>query len=175
MFPNIDRKVTSGYYATDGRAYWQAGKHFYYTNQGDTTTYELNWKPNTTCHPADSIPNFVILSEACVARDGYLQRLTSDRNQLLVQVYGKDINIIDPQGQVQRLPYTEAYMAECDNIYRTCEGYDKSAHYVYIDPDTGKIRYSFNVKGSVEDDDEGNICVVMPQGVAFIPHKSEEP
>lgn len=56
---NIEKKITGGAYA-GGRAYWQADKDLYYTDEGDSTVHKIDWRPNTPNAQDEYYANYVI-------------------------------------------------------------------------------------------------------------------
>ena len=103
-----------------------------------------------------------------VVKDGFLQPVVTDKSQMVVEIYGKDVNIVEPDGQIQLMPADEVYFHDWRNVYSTNRDKSLPSQFVIIDPATRKIEYSFYIKGVVYQDRNENIIVRTPQGVGFL-------
>lgn len=165
--PDIDRWLAGGTYTADGRLYWQTNKKMLYTDEGGDAVSEVKWKPVTNYLPDAKCPDFVICDTVYVARDGFLESVVSDRSQLVVEVYGKDVNVIGSDGKVSTIPADEVFFKDCIDVYSTNGDRKKRSRTLIVEPGTRKIKYSFYINGWVCQDENGNIVVCTPQGIGF--------
>lgn len=166
--PGIDKKLIGGCYTHDGRVYWQTNKKFFYSDEGDSTVTEIKWKPKTSYRHDNKCPDFVICDTVYVVKDGFLQPVVTDKSHMVVEIYGKDVNIVEPDGQIQLMSADEVYFHDWRNVYSTNRDKSLPSQFVIIDPATRKIEYSFYIKGVVYQDRNENIIVRTPQGVGFL-------
>lgn len=166
--PGIDKKLIGGCYTHDGRVYWQTNKKFFYSDEGDSTATEIKWKPKTSYRHDNKCPDFVICDTVYVVKDGFLQPVVTDKSHMVVEIYGKDVNIVEPDGQIQLMSADEVYFHDWRNVYSTNRDKSLPSQFVIIDPATRKIEYSFYIKGVVYQDRNENIIVRTPQGVGFL-------
>lgn len=164
--PHIEKKITGGAYA-GGRAYWQADKDLYYTDEGDSTVRKIDWRPNTPNAPDEYHADYAIQDTVGVVRDGRLLYVVTGREQVVMEVYGRDVNLVRADGTCDLLPSGAVYLNKAGNVYWTNNGNDHYNHFVIVDPATRKVRYAFYINGTVRQDDAGNIYVSTKQGVGF--------
>lgn len=164
----IEKKIVGGIHV-EGRTFWQTDKAFLYTDDGDSIAHEIKWKAQTDNLSDEYYPDYVICDTVGIIKDGSFQYLISDKDQLLVEVYGKDINIIRPDGNCTLLPASEAFRNRDGNVYYTNNGSDAARDFVVVDPETQKIKYTFHILGNVRQDDKGNLFVFTKQGIGFLP------
>lgn len=166
--PGLDKKLIGGYYTRDGRMYWQTNKKIFYSDEGDSTAHEIRWKINVNQRPDDRHPDYIINDTVYVVNGGYLEPVVTDKSKLLVEVCEKDVHIISSDGQIGILPAEEVYFHDWDNVYSTNRDKTRTSHFVIIDPKTRKIKYTFNIKGVVYQDSDGNIIASTAVGVGFL-------
>lgn len=162
------RKVLSGFYTDKGVIYWQTDKGFFYGNEGDSIVNKIKWKPKSKFKSDIDRYDYVILPRVRIVRDSLLDSVSTDSDKLVVNVYGKDVNVISHDGTCSVIPVDEAYYpTECENVYSTIWIPEKPCHYVVIDPCTKKILYNFLIEGLVVEDSDGNLIVTTQQGMGF--------
>lgn len=168
--PNIEKKIVGGVHV-DGRTYWQTGKSFLYTDDGDSIAHELKWKAQTSNLPNEYYPNYVIYDSIGIVKDGTFQYLTTNKKQLLVEVYGKDFNIIKSDGSCDFLPASEVYSNRKGKVYYTNNGKDADTvrDFVIFDPSSLRVKYTFHLQGNVIQHSKGNVFVSTKQGIGFLP------
>ena len=89
----------------------------------------------------------------------------TNKHQLVVEVYGSDVNVIKSDGTCELIPASEVYIHKSGQVFSSNNGFDRPNHFVIVDPTTHKVRYSFhNIVGVLQDKD-GNIFVGTKQGV----------
>lgn len=162
--PEISKKVQVGIYV-DGRAYWQTAKGFLYNDEGDSTIHEISWKPKTDMTPRQNYPDFVICDTVGIVKDGMFIDVPTNKHQLVVEVYGRDVNVIQSDGTCELIPSNEVYFHDSGNVYSTNNGSGRPNDFVIVDPTTRKVKYSFHNIGGVMHDKDGNIFVGIKQGV----------
>lgn len=166
-YPQLDKKIVDGFYTDSGRIYWQTNKGFFYCDEGDGAVKKLNWKPMTKFKSDEKNFDYIIYPDVKLVRDGQLDSITTDKNQLVIEVYGKDINVVNTNGECRLIPANEAYFQDfSDNIYSTNRVPDKRTNFVIVNPQTKKLEYFLNVDGSVIQDKD-LISVVSSQGIGF--------
>lgn len=171
--PEANRKIiTDGCYVDDNRIYWQAEDKFYYSSVQDSIMNIIKWKRKTDFEPDKYHPNYVLHDTIGVVRDGKFVPICTDKNHMVVEVFGKDINVVSPDGTCRFIPSDSAYVHYNDNVYSTNGIPDRPTSYVIIDPVSREIRYSFFLKGFVYTDRKGNIIVHTKTGLGFLPHRS---
>lgn len=171
--PEANRKIiTDGCYVDDNRIYWQAEDKFYYSSVQDSIMNIIKWKRKTDFEPDGRYPNFVLHDTIGVVRDGKLIPVCTDKDHMVVEVFGKDINVVSPDGTCSFIPSDSAYFQYINNVYSTNGTPDRPTSYVIIDPVSREIRYSFFLKGSVYTDKKGNIIVHTKTGLGFLPYRS---
>lgn len=166
--PNIEPKITGGIFVK-GRAYWQSDKKLFYTDEGDSIVHQIDWKPNTFSFPNDYYSDYVIYDTIGIVKKDTMVYVPTNKDQLVMEVYGKDFNIIHSDGTCELLSYGEAYpYSSKHEVYRTNNDYNKYNTSVIVDPKTMKVLYSFHLSnGHVFQDKTGNIFVTTKQGVGF--------
>lgn len=162
--PEIGKKVQGGIYI-DGHAYWQTAKGFLYNDEGNSELHEIAWKPKTERASRSNYPDYVICDTVGIVKDGMFMTIPTNREQLVVEVYGRDVNVIKSDGTCELIPSDEVYFHDNHNVYSTNNGSDSSNHFVVVDPATHKVECSFHVDGIVLTDQTGNIFVGTKQGV----------
>lgn len=166
--PDIEQKITGGTYA-DGRAYWQAGKALFYSDDGDSTVHKISWRPNTSNVPDERYSDYVMCDTIGIIKDGQFVYIPTDKSQVIMEVYGKDFNVVHTDGTCDKLSSDEVYFHRKGNVYWTNNGRDNYNHFVIIEPKTRKVMYSFYLKGMVGQDDASNIYIITNQGIGFHP------
>ena len=166
---DIKKKVIGGIIVR-GRTYWQTDNQFFYNEEGDSTVHEIKWKPNTTHSPQEDYPNFMICDTVKIVKNGIPENVMTNNNQLLVEVYGQDVNMIKADGSCELLPADSVYFHDIRDVYST-NNKDQANTFIIIDPKTQKIKYTIHLKGKVSQDKFGNIYVATQQGVGF--HQKE--
>ena len=162
--PEISKKVQGGIYV-DGRAYWQTARGFLYNDEGDSTIHEISWEPKTDKAPLQDYPDFVICDTVGIVKDGMFINIPTNKHQLVVEVYGSDVNVIKSDGTCELIPASEVYIHKSGQVFSSNNGFDRPNHFVIVDPTTHKVKYSFhNIVGVLQDKD-GNIFVGTKQGV----------
>ena len=162
--PEISKKVQGGIYV-DGRAYWQTARGFLYNDEGDSTIHEISWEPKTDKAPLQDYPDFVICDTVGIVKDGMFIDVPTNKHQLVVEVYGSDVNVIKSDGTCELIPASEVYIHKSGQVFSSNNGFDRPNHFVIVDPTTHKVKYSFqNIVGVLQDKD-GNIFVGTKQGV----------
>lgn len=162
--PEIRKKVQGGIYV-DGRAYWQTARGFLYNDEGDSTIHEISWEPKTDKAPLQDYPDFVICDTVGIVKDGMFIDVPTNKHQLVVEVYGSDVNVIKSDGTCELIPASEVYIHKSGQVFSSNNGFDRPNHFVIVDPTTHKVKYSFhNIVGVLQDKD-GNIFVGTKQGV----------
>ena len=167
---NIKQKVMGGQ-MVKGRTYWQTDNQFFYNNDGDSILHKIEWKPNTALLPQETHPDYLICDTVGVVRDGMLEYVTTDKKQLVVEVYGQDVNVIKLDGSCEFLPADRVFLADGNNVYSTNNIGDKPNTFIIVDPKTQKIECTFHLRGKVKRDKVGNIYVMTQQGVGI--HKKD--
>lgn len=170
VFVDIKKKIMGGL-MIDGRTYWQTDKEFLYNELGDSTVHEIKWKPTTTQLPQEDYPDFVLCDTVGIVKDGTFEYVATDKHQLVVEVYGQDVNVIKADGSCQLIPADSVFLHDTGNVYSTNNSGDVANTFIVVDPKTRKVEVSFHLKGRVYQDDSGNIYVRIKQGVGF--HKRE--
>ena len=162
--PEIRKKVQGGIYV-DGRAYWQTARGFLYNDEGDSTIHEISWEPKTDKAPLQDYPDFVICDTVGIVKDRMFIDVPTNKHQLVVEVYGSDVNVIKSDGTCELIPASEVYIHKSGQVFSSNNGFDRPNHFVIVDPTTHKVKYSFhNIVGVLQDKD-GNIFVGTKQGV----------
>ena len=100
-----------------------------------------------------------------------LEYVITDKSQLVVEVYGQDVNVIKLDGSCEFLPADRVFLADGNNVYSTNNIGDKPNTFIVVDPKTQKIECTFHLRGKVKRDKVGNIYVMTQQGVGF--HKKD--
>lgn len=166
--PGIKNPLTGGVYTDDGRVYWQTRKDFFHSAEGDTVAYKIKFKAKNPSGWAKDVRKYVVYDSVCIVRDGALQSIKTDGRQLVVEVYGKDVNIVGLDGQVTVIPADEAYFKDVSEyVFSTNRIEGKPTHFVAVDPASGKIKYTFYLKGAVHQFEDGDILVVSEQGIGY--------
>ncbi len=168
-YPQIDKKIIGGYYADGGRIYWQTKSNFYYSTEGDSAVTKIKYKPNSKYQPSDYHPDFLIADTIGIVKDGYMTPAATNSNQLVVELFGKDANNISINGETEYLPADKIYLHDSGNVYSTNVDEDKPNNFIIIDPKTKKIKYTFNLKGHILQDNDENILIKLSEGIGFIP------
>jgi len=163
---NIKKKVMGGI-MVKGRTYWQTDNLLFYNEEGDSTVHKIEWKPNTVRTPQEDQFDYVICDTVGVNKDGILQNVITNDHQLVVEVYGQDVNVIKDDGTCDFLSADSVFFSDGNNVYSTNDLRDQFNTFIIVDPATRKIECSFHLKGSVGRDKNGNIYVVTKQGVGF--------
>lgn len=163
--PAIEKKITGGI-IVPGRAYWQDDKGFSYTNEGETTVNRINWNPKTDRQPDPNYPDKVIGDTVSILKDGILQPVPTDAHHLVVELYNKDVYVINDDGTDRMLKAEDVYLQDSKNIYST--NGEMPRHYVIINPETRKADYSFSANGKVYMNNFGDILISMKQGLGII-------
>ena len=166
---DIKKKVIGGIIVR-GRTYWQTDNQFFYNEEGDSTVHEIKWKPNTTHSPQEDYPNFMICDTVKIVKNGVPENVMTNNDQLLVEVYGQDVNVIKTDGSCELLPADSVYFHDIRDVYST-NNEDRANTFIILDPKTQKIKYTIHLKGKVSQDKFGNIYVATQQGVGF--HQKE--
>ena len=162
--PEIRKKVQGGIYV-DGRAYWQTARGFLYNDEGDSTIHEISWEPKTDKAPLQDYPDFVICDTVGIVKDGMFIDVPTNKHQLVVEVYGSDVNVIKSDGTCELIPASEVYIHKSGQVFSSNNGFDRPNHFVIVDPTTHKVKYSFHNIVRVLQDKDGNIFVGTKQGV----------
>lgn len=166
--PDIKKPLVGGVYADDGRVYWQTRKDFFHSAEGDTVAYKIKFKAKSSFGWSKDVRKYVVYDSVCIVRDGALQSIKTDGRQLVVEVYGKDVNIVGLDGQVTVIPADEAYFKDVSEyVFSTNRIEGKPTHFVTVDPASGKIKYTFYLKGAVHQFDDGDILVLSEQGIGY--------
>lgn len=166
--PDIKKPLVGGVYADDGRVYWQTRKDFFHSAEGDTVAYKIKFKAKSSFGWSKDVRKYVVYDSVCIVRDGALQSIKTDGRQLVVEVYGKDVNIVGLDGQVTVIPADEAYFKDVSEyVFSTNRIEGKPTHFVAVDPASGKIKYTFYLKGAVHQFEDGDILVVSEQGIGY--------
>lgn len=161
---DIKKKVIGGL-MVQGRTYWQTDNEFFFTDNADGTLHKMEWKPNTSLLPDERHPDFMICDTIGIVKDGIMQYMVTDSNQLLVEVYGQDVNVLKAGGDCERLSADSVYLHDTGNVYSTNNTGDKANDFIVIDPATRKVECSMHMKGKVLQDKSGNIFVLTKPGV----------
>lgn len=164
LVPDIKKKVVGGVYL-DSRAYWQTDNGFSYTDDGDDTVHKIDYSPVAQHQPDAAQADFVICDTMGVVQAGSLRPIVTDKSQLVVEVYGKDVNVIHADGSVTLLPADSVYFHDGGNVYSTNNGSDGTNSFVIIDPVTRRVENSLRLRGVVSQDRRGNIFAFTKQGV----------
>ena len=170
VFVEIKKKLMGGL-MIDDRTYWQTDNEFFYTELGDSTLHEIKCKPNTTQFPQEDYPDYVLCDTVGFMKDGTFDYVATDKHQLVVEVYGQDVNVIKTDGNCQLIPANSVYLHDTGNVYSTNNSGDVANTFIIVDPKTRKVEVSFHLKGRVYQDNSGNIYVRTEQSVGF--HKRE--
>lgn len=149
----------------DSRAYWQTDNGFSYTDDGDDTVHKIDYSPVAQHQPDAAQADFVICDTMGVVQAGSLRPIVTDKSQLVVEVYGKDVNVIHADGSVTLLPADSVYFHDGGNVYSTNNGSDGTNSFVIIDPVTRRVENSLRLRGVVSQDRRGNIFAFTKQGV----------
>ena len=167
---DIKKKVMGGI-MVKGRTYWQTDNQFFYNEEGDSTVHQIKWKPNTARAPQENHFDYVICDTVGVNKDGILQNVITNDHQLVLEVYGQDVNVIKDDGTCDFLSADSVFFSDGNNVYSTNNDINQVNTFIIVDPKTRKIESSFHLKGSVGCDKNGNIYVVTKSGVGF--HKKD--
>ena len=167
---DIKKKVMGGI-MVKGRTYWQTDNQFFYNEEGESTVHQIKWKPNTARAPQENHFDYVICATVGVNKDGILQNVITNDHQLVVEVYGQDVNVIKDDGTCDFLSADSVFFSDGNNVYSTNNDINQVNTFIIVDPKTRKIESSFHLKGSVGCDKNGNIYVVTKSGVGF--HKKD--
>lgn len=163
---DIKKKVIGGLMVM-GRTYWQTDNEFFFTDDADGTLHKMEWKPSTSLQPDERHPDFMICDTVGIVRDGTMQYVATDGNQLVVEVYGQDVNVLKAGGGCERLPADSVYLHDTGNVYSTNNIGDRANDFIVVDPATRKVECTMHLKGKVFQDKPGNIFVLTKQGVGF--------
>ncbi len=189
--PDITKKIYGGTF-TGGRAWWQTLGGFYYSDEGDTVIHKVSWKPQTNYQPDDNHPDFCIQDTVwVVGPSGAFTPLATGSNQLVVEVYGKDVNVVRPDGTCRLLSADSVYFrclhnvystnGGCDcslrtlevtsplthNVYSTNGGPDRVNNFVVLNPRTKQIECTLRLKGTVARNHQGDLMAFSDQGAWF--------
>lgn len=163
---DIKKKVIGGL-MVKGRTYWQTDNQFFYNEEGDSTIHEIAWKPNTTRAPQETHPNYMICDTVGIVKDGTFQYVITDKNQLVVEVYGQDVNVIKADGSCERIPADSVYLSDGNDVYSTNNIGEEANTFIIVDRKTRKVECTLRLKGKVSRDKAGNVYVLTKQGVGF--------
>lgn len=106
-----------------------------------------------------------------IVKDGTFEYVATDKHQLVVEVYGQDVNVIKADGSCELISANSVYLHDTGNVYSTNNSEDNANTFIVVDPKTRKVNVTFHLKGKVYQDNTGNIYVRTKQGVGF--HKRE--
>lgn len=174
-FPKVEWMVTDGLYTDDGMIYLQTVKGLVSCLEGGDIPEKIKWNVRSDFEPDNNYSDFVLLDSVFVLNNGILEPVISDREKLVVEIYGKDVNVIRQDGECRFLSAADVYFHDLNSVYSTNEGRDKRNHFVIVDPVTKKVIYTIYLKGVVFQDKDNNIVVGMPSGVGILPRdKSPE-
>lgn len=162
---NIKEKVTGGC-IVPGRVYWEDDKGYFFTNEGDTTATRIAWKPKSLREPLPNHPDRIICDTVGVLRNGKLELITTDRNQLVVELYGKDVYLIQTDGTAQMIKAEDVYFHDLYDLYST--NAEPSCHYVRIDPVTHRVKQGFTTTGKVSVNKSGDIFIRIKNGLGIV-------
>lgn len=165
----VEKKVVGGI-IVPGKAYWQNDKGFSYSYAGDTLSTEIAWKPRTDRQSDPNHPDRIICDTVGVLRNGYLERIATNAQQIVVELYGKDVYLVHDDGTSEMIPAEDVFFHDGYNLYST--NADKERHYVIIDPDTWKVKYGFHTSLDLLYDKDGILFVNTRNGIGVIklPH-----
>lgn len=161
----MKEKVTGGC-IVPGRTYWECDNGFYYTDEGDTTATRIAWKPKTDREPMADHPDRVICDTVGILRNDKLEFITTYRNELLVELYGKDVYRVQADGTAYMLKAEEVYFHDMDNLYST--NAEPLRHYVLIDPVTHEVKKGFNTTGNVTVNKAGDLFIQLKNGLGIV-------
>ncbi len=180
--PNLDKRVIDGQFGSDDIIYWQNNKDFYVCSVGDSIVKKINWKQQTKKlwyeKEAAHAP-YILCDTIYTVEGGEINPKATDGFRLLVEVYCRDVNEISHDGSVTLIPDSEFYFKRKYvstfevykrnrkyDIYRTNRGSDNKNTYILTEVGKNKIVYTLKVRGWVTMDNDGNIVVITPLGVA---------
>lgn len=165
--PDFAKKVQGGQYCESGRIYLQGGDKFYYCYEGDSVATQIKWKPKTKYKPDPRHPDFMICDTVYTYSNGVLNPVVTDNDKLIVEVYGKDVFVISPDGNAQMIPASEVYFHEGKGIYSSNEKSPSMPGYIVKNPETDEILFTTSAQGPVIRDEYGNVYVKTKQGLGF--------
>lgn len=161
MPSDFDKKTTQGCYSDDGAIYWQSGRDIYRTDEGKNEVRKIEWKPVTKVVATKDTYNYALLDSVKYIKDGRLETVRTDADHFVVLVYGKDINVVTPEGKVElTLKPEEVYYHRRNGCYQDSEKDGMARNYVIADEATGEIECQIRISGDVWVDKAGNIFVL---------------
>jgi hypothetical protein len=165
----MDRRLIGGTFVK-GRAYWQDRKAFYFTNEGETTATRINWKPKTHRQKAPDYPDRVICDTVWTLEGGELHPVCTNADQLVVELYNKDVYLVHDDGSAQMLNADSVYFRDDARLFSTNgeiepkQG-EQPCHYVVVAPGSRRVRKSFPFVGEVSIDWNGYLFFNLKTGV----------
>lgn len=168
--PSLKKKLTGGCFVP-GRAYWQDDKGFSYTDKGDTTAMRIPWKPKTNQEPNEYHPDYYICDTVGVVKDGTLQLLTTNKDQLIVELYGKDVYLVHTDGSAEMIAADKVFFHDGRGLYST--NAEKNTQFIVVpDRNTCHVALSFSSDAKVRMDKAGNILLGFKDGAGVISSKA---
>ncbi len=164
--PTMKKKLRGGKFVP-GRVYWQDYDNFYYTNEGENDTKKMDWTPKTSFQPDQTVPNHVIYDSIGVLKDGKLDFIYTDDHQVIVELYDRDVNIIDDEGNMTYLSYNRAFFNDGYELYsNNADG--RVRQYLLVDPESHDVKMFFHADGHVRQGKKGDLWIFMSDGVGVI-------
>lgn len=166
-FPDIKNEINGGLYTESGTIYWMTKNDFYSVKDDDNATTKIKWKRRTSFQPDDYAPDLVLCDTVYTIDQDYLRPIATDENQLVAEIYGKDVNIINLDGTCCLIPHDQVYFRDSRNVYSTNEDHKEKRHFIIADPYTKKIKSRFFLRGKIFEM-RNHIIINTPQGVGII-------
>ncbi len=152
--PKMDKKKLRGVRYVPGKVYLYDRPDIYYVDEGSEEAHKIEWTPKTTGMALDDMDWGVIYDTVYVKRNGMLEPLATNDQQLVVEVNDYDVNVVNiASGEVTKYHGSQVFFHDYRNVYSTNN--TKAHSYVIVDDKTMKILYDFNYEG---------ICGLMPNG-----------
>ena len=115
--------------------------------------------------PRQNFPDFVICDTVGIVKDGMFIDVPTNKHQLVVEVYGRDVNVIKSDGTCELIPSNEVLFFTTVVMFTLpIMVSDRPNNFVIVDPTTRKVKYSFHNIGGVMHDKDGNIFIGTKQG-----------
>lgn len=163
--PSLKYRLRGGKFVS-GRVYWFDADNFYFTNEGENSTIQMKWEPKSAFEPDRTVPRYDICNEIGVIKDGMLDMIKTNEHQVVVELSGKDVNVICDNDSMRYLRHDQVFFHDENELYST--NAEEERHYLIVDSVSHKILFSFWVDGVVSQEKNGDIWIFMKDGVGVI-------
>lgn len=169
VVPDTKSKLYDGCYVP-GKIYIQDKSDLYYINEGEEKVHRIKWTPDTDIPAEYDIPEYVIYDTVYVKKDDMLVPITTNENQLVVELNDYDVNVVSLNGEVTKYPGSQVYFHDYRNVYSTNSR--KAYRYAIVDDKTMKVRYDFVHAGYCMVLKNGDIWILDSNGIGVVksPH-----